>query len=218
MLRPAGGDQGALPSRSTYRGAYAVNNSNHKSGPRHNLGGIDSSGTSAFSSGAARAEAFYAECLWLLSESGIPFLVGGTLAASAYTGLPPPEKDVDVFCRAGDYPRILSHFRRFGYDAEDERWIAKIKKGDLFLDVIFNSTIAIVSVTAPLLLAIVYGRSCSGHPQDPSNLQITAAGQAWITGPSPVMNEEVNRLLPICRVSNADLRRTAAASANSGAE
>jgi hypothetical protein len=32
------------------------------------------------------------------------------------------------------------------------------------------------------------------------------------------MNEEVNRLLPICRVSNADLRRTAAASANSGAE
>jgi len=133
-----------------YRGANVVNNSKNKLRPRHNLGEIEGSGPPAFSSGAARAEALYAECLRLLSEAGIPFVVGGTLAVSACTGLPPPEKDVDVFCKAGDYPRILGHFRRFGYDAEveDERWIAKIKRGDLFLDVIFNSTIAIVPVTA----------------------------------------------------------------------
>jgi hypothetical protein len=44
-------------------------------------------------------------------------LVGGTLAVSTYTGLP-PQKHVDVFCKAGDYPRILAHFRRHGFDTE----------------------------------------------------------------------------------------------------
>ena len=104
---------------------------------------------SVFSSAPPRAEAFYAECLRLLSESGIPFLLGGSFAVSAYTGSPPPEKDLDVFCKAGDYPRILAHFRGLGYDTEveDERWIAKIKRDGLFVDVIFNSTIAIVPVT-----------------------------------------------------------------------
>jgi len=70
-----------------------VNDSNKKSRPRHNLGEIEGSGPPAFSSGAARAEALYAECLRLLSEAGIPFVVGGTLAVSACTGLPPPEKE-----------------------------------------------------------------------------------------------------------------------------
>jgi hypothetical protein len=102
-----------------------------------------------FSSAAPSAESFYAECLRLLSESGIPFLLGGSFAVSAYAGSPRPAKDLDVFCKAGDYPRILAHFRRLGYDTEveDERWIAKIKRDGLFIDVIFNSTIAIVPVT-----------------------------------------------------------------------
>jgi hypothetical protein len=102
-----------------------------------------------FSSRAPRAEMFYAECLRLLSHSGIPFLLGGTFAVSAHTGLPPPQKDIDVFCKAGDYPRILVYFRDLGYDTEveDERWIAKIKRDDLFIDVIFNSTVAVTPVT-----------------------------------------------------------------------
>jgi hypothetical protein len=101
------------------------------------------------SSANPQAEAFYAECLDLLAASGIPFLLGGTFALSAYTGLPPPVKDLDVFCKPGDYPRILAYFRRRGFavEVEDERWIAKIRKGERFVDVIFNSTIAIAPVT-----------------------------------------------------------------------
>ncbi len=111
----------------------------------------------------ASAEAFYAESLKLLCESGLSFLVGGTFAVSAHTGLPRPVKDLDVFCKPGDYPRILAYFRSRGYktEIEDERWIAKVRKGEFFVDVIFNSTTAITPVTdqwfAHASTACIYG-------------------------------------------------------------
>lgn len=92
---------------------------------------------------------FYAEALRLLKESGIPFLLSGTYAVTAYTGIRRPTKDLDVFCKPGDYPRVLAFFQARGYrtDVEDERWIAKIWKDDKhFFDVIFamsNGTIAV---------------------------------------------------------------------------
>lgn len=88
------------------------------------------------------AESFYAESLRQLKASEIPFLVAGTYAISCYTGISRPTKDIDVFCRAGDYPRILNHFAALGYETEieDERWLGKVRRGPLFFDVIFNST------------------------------------------------------------------------------
>ena len=88
------------------------------------------------------AEAFYAESLRRLTESGIPFLLAGTYAICAYTGITRPTKDLDIFCKAGDYPRILGLFRELGYDieVEDERWIGKVRKGAHFFDVIFASS------------------------------------------------------------------------------
>ncbi|HEY8570955.1 nucleotidyltransferase [Phenylobacterium sp.] len=94
------------------------------------------------------AEAFYAESLKLLTESGIPFLLSGTYAVTAYTGIVRPTKDLDVFCKAGDYPRILAFFQDRGYrtDVEDERWIAKVWSDNRFFDVIF----AMSNGTAPI--------------------------------------------------------------------
>ena len=82
------------------------------------------------------AEAFYAESLRLLTESGIPFLLSGTYALTAYTGITRPTKDLDVFCKAGDYPKILAFFQQRGYrtGVEDERWIAKVWQDDLFFE------------------------------------------------------------------------------------
>jgi len=97
----------------------------------------------------ADALAFYEESLRLLKESGIPFLLSGTYAVTAYTGIRRPTKDLDVFCKPGDYPRILAYFQARGYrtDVEDERWIAKVWKDEThFFDVIFamsNGTIAV---------------------------------------------------------------------------
>jgi len=94
------------------------------------------------------AEAFYVESLRLLKESGIPFLLSGTYAVTAFTGLVRPTKDLDVFCKAGDYPRILAYFQERGFrtDVEDERWIAKVWSQDHFFDVIF----AMSNGTAPV--------------------------------------------------------------------
>lgn len=110
------------------------------------------SGSSSAGAGPAAAapdEAFYAQSLELLCESGLPFLVGGTFAVSAHTGLVRPVKDLDVFCKPGDYPRILALFRSHSYETEieDERWIAKVRQDEFFIDVIFNSTTAIAPVT-----------------------------------------------------------------------
>lgn len=87
------------------------------------------------------AQAFYTESLAELSKLGLPFLLAGTYAVCAYTGLTRATKDMDIFCKAGDYPRILSHFKGLGYaiEIEDERWIAKVYNGSQFFDVIFAS-------------------------------------------------------------------------------
>jgi hypothetical protein len=95
------------------------------------------------------SENFYSECLHLLFESDIPFLLSGTYALSCYTGIVRPTKDVDVFSKAGDCLKILSFFQDHGYQVEmvDERWLARVIRGDLFLDVIFNMPTASVPVT-----------------------------------------------------------------------
>lgn len=99
--------------------------------------------------GAPEALAFYAECLRTLQDSGLAYLLAGTHAVNAYTGMDRPVKDLDLFCRAGDYPRILSHLQPFGYEleVEDERWLAKARKGPFFTDVIFNCTSGVAPVT-----------------------------------------------------------------------
>ncbi|MDK1490828.1 hypothetical protein QN219_12220 [Sinorhizobium sp. 7-81] len=87
------------------------------------------------------AEAFVAEAIAELVRSKIPFLIAGTFAVSAYTGISRPTKDLDVFCKAGDYTRILRHFKSRGYavEIEDDRWLGKVFKGRFFFDVIFAS-------------------------------------------------------------------------------
>ena len=95
------------------------------------------------------AQEFYETSLRLLHESGIPFLLSGTYAVSAYTGIVRPTKDLDVFCKAGDYPKILAYFQERGYrtEVEDERWIAKVWHEKNFFDVIFNMSNGTVPIT-----------------------------------------------------------------------
>ena len=95
------------------------------------------------------AEAFYSEVLQLMVESKIPFLVSGTFALASYTGIDRPTKDVDVFAKAGDALKLLHYFKEQGYDVEivDERWLARITRGELFVDVITNMPTVTTHVT-----------------------------------------------------------------------
>jgi hypothetical protein len=95
------------------------------------------------------ADRFYADSLRILKESEIPFLVAGTFAVNCYTGINRATKDLDIFCKAGDFPRILLHFREHDFETVtvDERWLAKVKQGGCFFDVIFSSTAAVVTIS-----------------------------------------------------------------------
>jgi hypothetical protein len=95
-----------------------------------------------------KAEAFYAESLKALRASGLPFLVGGTYAVNAYTGIGRRTKDLDIFCRTGDYIKFLELFFILGYRTAvtDERWLAKVKKDRYYFDIIFGSANAISPV------------------------------------------------------------------------
>jgi Nucleotidyl transferase of unknown function (DUF2204) len=95
------------------------------------------------------AHAFYAEVLKILKEEKFTFMVAGGFAVNAYTGLNRATKDIDVFCKAGDFPKILNKFTSLGYKTQilDERWIAKIFKGKYYVDLIFGSSNLVAPVT-----------------------------------------------------------------------
>jgi hypothetical protein len=95
-----------------------------------------------------KAHGFYKEALSLLQESGIEFMLGGGFALRHYTGIYRDSKDLDIFCRPRDYPKILKLFDNKGFKTEltDARWLAKIHKGNDFMDVIFDSSNAICTV------------------------------------------------------------------------
>lgn len=87
------------------------------------------------------AHAFYKEGIQWLHESGVPFMLGGAFAMFHYTGIYRDTKDLDVFCKPSDYPKILKFFAEKGFVTEltDVRWLAKVFKGDYFIDIIFDT-------------------------------------------------------------------------------
>ncbi|WP_192822007.1 nucleotidyltransferase [Rufibacter sp. LB8] len=87
------------------------------------------------------AKEFYPQALAMLHESGLPFLMGGGFALRQYTGMQRDMKDMDVFCKAGDCPRLLKLFADEGFKTElvDARWLAKAFKDGKYVDFIFNN-------------------------------------------------------------------------------
>lgn len=87
------------------------------------------------------AHAFYKEALELLEESGAEFMLGGAFCMFEYTGIYRDTKDLDIFCKPTEYPKILKFFGDKGYQTEltDVRWLAKVFKGEYFIDIIFDT-------------------------------------------------------------------------------
>lgn len=98
---------------------------------------------------SATAREFYADSLKILKKNNFAFLIGGTVAVNVYTGIDRQTKDMDIFCRPGDYPKIVNILGQEGVkvSVEDERWLAKGKKGNFFYDIIFGSSNVITPIT-----------------------------------------------------------------------
>ena len=88
-----------------------------------------------------QAEEFYVATLGHLLRSGVPFMVGGAYAMREYGGIFRDTKDLDVFCKPGDYPRVLGALAAEGVLTQVTQpwWIAKAFRGPYFVDVIFGS-------------------------------------------------------------------------------
>src|SRR5947208_15268509 len=87
------------------------------------------------------AAGFYVEALRKLEETGISFLLGGAFAFSQYSKVPRDTKDIDVFVRPADCPRVLEAFSAAGYETESPfpPWLGKIRRDGHFMDMISPS-------------------------------------------------------------------------------
>jgi Nucleotidyl transferase of unknown function (DUF2204) len=74
-----------------------------------------------------------------LRDEGIPFMLGGGLAAWARGG-PRTDHDVDFFVREEDAERALEALVDAGMEAErpTEEWLLKAHDGDVLVDIIFR--------------------------------------------------------------------------------
>jgi hypothetical protein len=92
--------------------------------------------------------AFYRRALELLTEAGVPFLLGGAYALAPYAGIVRHTKDLDVFVRRGDAERALGVLSAAGYWTEltFPHWLGKAYSGEDFIDVIFSSGNAVAEV------------------------------------------------------------------------
>jgi hypothetical protein len=89
----------------------------------------------------AEALEFYQDVLEELGSSDIPFLVGGAYALHHHTGIVRHTKDLDIFVRPADAPRVLDVLAAAGHHVEMTftHWLGKAFSGDSFVDVIFSS-------------------------------------------------------------------------------
>lgn len=82
-----------------------------------------------------------ARAIEVLTDAGIPFVVGGAYAYATYTGIYRDTKDLDLFPRKADAGRALEVLETDGWRTErtDEVWLYKAFKGEWFVDFIFSS-------------------------------------------------------------------------------
>ena len=93
--------------------------------PRHRRSGflrilMETSTARAINDPAAE---FYIDALRKLQATNIPFLVGGAFAFSHYAHVPRDTKDIDVFVKPEDCPRVLAAFDELGY--RDRRAVSR---------------------------------------------------------------------------------------------
>jgi hypothetical protein len=82
-----------------------------------------------------------ASAIRILSEAGIPFMVGGAYAFGEHTGIYRDTKDLDLFLGKPHALKALDILRDHGWRTERtyEQWLYKAFKSECFVDLIFSS-------------------------------------------------------------------------------
>jgi hypothetical protein len=105
-------------------------------------------GQSTLDESAQDTNAFYRRTLHVLSDAGVPFLVGGSHAFLQYTGIVRQTKDFDLFLRRDDMTQAMEALGASGYRTEltFPHWLGKAWQHDDFVDLVFNSGNGICTV------------------------------------------------------------------------
>jgi hypothetical protein len=88
-------------------------------------------------------EQFYSDLLKIMLSKKLPFMVGGTHALTAYTGIVRETKDIDIITTFEDYPKILKTLSDEGFETQlhdhfqESDWIARVFKDSFFADIIY---------------------------------------------------------------------------------
>jgi len=105
-------------------------------------------GQSTLDESAQDTNTFYRRTLHVLSDAGVPFLVGGSHAFLEYTGIVRNTKDFDLFLRRSDMDPAMEALRGAGYRTEltFPHWLGKAFQHDDFVDLVFSSGNGICAV------------------------------------------------------------------------
>ncbi|WP_256001948.1 MULTISPECIES: nucleotidyltransferase [Pedobacter] len=119
---------------------------------------------------------FYVDVLRTLQENDLQFMLGGGLAMYQYTGIARDLKDMDIFCKPSEYPKILKLLADKGYNTEltDVRWLAKIHKDGHYIDIIFDTVNNICTVDD-----VWYKRATTGDYEGLTVKYMSAEDLVW---------------------------------------
>jgi hypothetical protein len=97
--------------------------------------------------GAEESEV-YGEVLDALDRADVRYMLGGTVALNAYTGIWRDTKDLDVFVPEKEVTRVLEALEAAGFETEitDPCWLAKAWKGNPFADIVHANQNGVLAV------------------------------------------------------------------------
>ncbi len=97
---------------------------------------------------APEQEVLFREVLLLMNESGIPYVVSGAFALHEHTGIWRDTKDLDIFLAPDQVPNAMQLLRERGFvcDICDPVWLAKVRRGEYFVDLITGMSNAVIRV------------------------------------------------------------------------
>jgi len=90
----------------------------------------------------------FREVLLLLEGKKFPYAVSGAFALRQHTGICRFTKDLDLFMTASTSHQLLPYLRQHGFECEvcDPVWLAKVHKGEFFVDLITGMSNAVIVV------------------------------------------------------------------------
>jgi hypothetical protein len=95
-----------------------------------------------------QCQTLYRHALEMLSQAGLPHLVGGAYAFEHYTGLARHTKDFDIFVMKDDCDAVLETLATRGFATEltFPHWLGKARCGGIYVDVIFGAGNGVTAV------------------------------------------------------------------------